>query len=87
MTLLQYGKLKSKLIACGYYGIISLVEKLRWWLSLKGGDAYESKHQNLQRGDACLSAYETMQVILGLGMLNIALISLVDKKQKKKKKK
>ena len=24
-----------------------LVEKLRRWLSLKGGDAYESKHQNL----------------------------------------
>ena len=43
----EYGKLKSKLIACGYYGIISLVEKLRRWLSLKGGDAYESKHQNL----------------------------------------
>ncbi|QIW61096.1 hypothetical protein GU333_08180 [Lactococcus raffinolactis] len=31
----------------GNHGIISLVEKLRRWLSLRGGGAYESKHQNL----------------------------------------
>ena len=31
----------------GNHGIISLVEKLRRWLSLRGGGAYASKHQNL----------------------------------------
>ena len=79
MTLLQYGKLKSKLIACGYYGIISLVEKLRWWLSLKGGDAYESKHQNLQRGDACLSVYQALSLMIAFAIL---VLKLNDKNKK-----
>ena len=79
MTLLQYGKLKSKLIACGYYGIISLVEKLRRWLSLKGGDAYESKHQNLQRGDACLSVYQALSLMIAFAIL---VLKLNDKNKK-----
>jgi uncharacterized protein YoaH (UPF0181 family) len=38
------------------------------------------------RGEACLSAYETIQVILGFGMFTIALISLVVKLLKNDKK-
>ena len=64
-----------------------LVEKLRRWLSLKGGDAYESKHQNLQKGDVYLSAYETIQVILGFGMFTIGLIGLIVKLLNNDKKK
>ncbi|WP_429966152.1 putative holin-like toxin [Enterococcus sp. AZ072] len=41
----------------------------------------------MKKGDALLSAYETVQVILGFGMFTIALISLVVELLKKDKKK
>ena len=42
---------------------------------------------NLLKGVACLSAYETIQVIFAFGMYTIALISLVVKLLKNDKKK
>ena len=79
MTLLQYGQLKSKLTGGQIYDIISLVEKLRRWLSLRGGGAYESKHQNLQRGDACLSVYQALSLMIAFAIL---VLKLNDKNKK-----
>ena len=42
-----------------------------------GGDAYASKCSNLLKGDAYLSALETIELLLGFGMFIIALIQLI----------
>ena len=58
------GKYKSKKVEDGGY----------LW---NGGDAYANKCSNLQKGDAYLSALETIELLLGFGMFIIALIQLI----------
>ena len=54
---------------------------------MNGGDAYISKHAKLWRGDAYLSAFEAIQIIIDFGLYAIALIGLVVKLHKNDKKK
>ena len=58
------GKFRSKKVEDGGY----------LW---NGGDAYASKCSNLLKGDAYLSALETIELLLGFGMFIIALIQLI----------
>ena len=54
---------------------------------MNGGDAYASKHANLWRGDAYLSAFEAIQIIIDFDLYTIELIALVVKLDKNDKKK
>ena len=68
------GKFRSKKVEDGGY----------LW---NGGDAYASKHANLWRGDAYLSAFEAIQIIIDFDLYTIELIALVVKLDKNDKKK
>lgn len=53
---------------------------------MNGGDAYANKYSNLWKGDACLSAKDMIDVLLGFGMFTIALIALIVELVKDKEK-
>ena len=54
---------------------------------MTGGDANASKQANLWRGDAYLSAFEAIQIIIDFDLYTIELIALVVKLDKNDKKK
>ncbi|SCA91491.1 conserved extracellular hypothetical protein [Pseudolactococcus piscium] len=40
---------------------------------MRGGDAYENKHQNLWRGDAYLSVYQALSLMIAFAILALKL--------------